>query len=32
MDIKWIPKFKRRNKNEVDVVDYNRKFEDFKKL
>ena len=32
MDIKWIPKFKKRNKNEVDVVDYNRKFEDFKKL
>lgn len=32
MDIKWIPKFKRRNKNEIDVVDYNRKFEDFKKL
>ena len=32
MDIKWIPKFKRRNKNEIDSVDYNRKFEDFKKL
>jgi hypothetical protein len=32
MDIKWIPKFKRRNKNDIDVVDYNRKFEDFKKL
>jgi hypothetical protein len=32
MDVKWIPKFKRRNKNEIDSVDYNRKFEDFKKL
>jgi hypothetical protein len=32
MDIKWIPKFKRRNKNDADSVDYNRKFEDFKKL
>lgn len=32
MDVKWIPKFKKRNKNEIDVVDYNRKFEDFKKL
>ena len=32
MDIKWIPKFKRRNKNEINSVDYNRKFEDFKKL
>lgn len=32
MDVKWIPKFKKRNKNEIDVVDYNRKFEDLKKL
>ena len=32
MDIKWIPKFKRRNKNDADSVDYNRKFEDFNKL
>jgi hypothetical protein len=32
MDVKWIPKFKKRNKHEIDVVDYNRKFEDFKKL
>jgi hypothetical protein len=32
LDIKWIPKFRRRNKNEIDSVDYNRKFEDFKKL
>lgn len=32
MDIKWIPKFKRKNKNDIDTVDYNRKFEDFKKL
>lgn len=32
LDIKWIPKFKKRKRNEVDVVDYNRKFEDFKKL
>ena len=28
MDIKCIPKFKRKNKHEIDVVDYNRKFED----
>lgn len=32
MDIKWIPKFKKKKKNDIDVIDYNRKFEDFKKL
>ena len=31
MDIKWIPKFKRK-KSFAEVIDYNRKFEDFKKL
>jgi hypothetical protein len=32
LDVKWIPKFSRRKKNEIDIVDYNRKFEDFKKI
>lgn len=31
LDIKWIPKFKRK-KNEIDITDYNKKFEEFKKL
>jgi hypothetical protein len=31
LDVKWIPKFKRR-KNNKEEVDYNKKFEDFKKL
>lgn len=31
MDIKWIPKFKRKRKTD-DVVDYNKKFDSFKNL
>jgi hypothetical protein len=31
LDVKWIPKFKRR-KNNKEEVDYNKKFEEFKKL
>jgi hypothetical protein len=31
LDVKWIPKFKRRRNNKEEV-DYNKKFEDFKKL
>ena len=31
LDVKWIPKFKRRRNNKEEV-DYNRKFEEFKKL
>jgi len=31
LDIKWIPKFKRRKKN-VEEIDYNKKFESFKNL
>ena len=31
LDIKWIPKFKRKRNNKEEV-DYNKKFEDFKKL
>jgi hypothetical protein len=31
LDIKWIPKFKRRRNNKEEV-DYNKKFEEFKKL
>jgi hypothetical protein len=31
LDIKWIPKFKRRNKSD-NVVDYNKKFESIKYL
>jgi hypothetical protein len=30
LDIKWIPKFKKGNKN--DYIDYNKKFEEFKKI
>ena len=32
LDVKWIPKFNRRRKNDIDIIDYNKKFEDFKKL
>ena len=31
LDVKWIPKFKRRRNNKEEV-DYNKKFEDFKKI
>ena len=31
LDVKWIPKFKRRRNNKEEV-DYNKKFEEFKKL
>ena len=31
LDLKWIPKFKRRRNNKEEV-DYNKKFEEFKKL
>jgi hypothetical protein len=31
LDIKWIPKIKRKRKNEVDT-DYNKKFESFKNI
>ena len=31
LDVKWIPKFKRKRNNKEEV-DYNKKFEDFKKL
>jgi len=31
LDVKWIPKFKRK-KNNKEEVDYNKKFEEFKKL
>ena len=31
LDVKWIPKFKRKRNNKEEV-DYNRKFEEFKKL
>ena len=31
LDIKWIPKFKRKRNNKEEV-DYNKKFEEFKKL
>lgn len=31
MDVKWVPKFKRRRKNEEEV-DYNKKFDSFKNL
>lgn len=32
LDIKWIPKFKRRRKNQEDEADYNKKFDSFKYL
>ena len=32
LDIKWLPKFRKKQRHEIDVVDYNKKFEDFKKL
>ena len=31
LDVKWIPKFKRKRNNKEEV-DYNKKFEEFKKL
>ena len=31
LDVKWIPKFRRRRNNKEEV-DYNKKFEEFKKL
>ncbi len=31
LDVKWIPKFKRRRNNKEEI-DYNKKFEEFKKL
>ena len=31
MDVKWIPKFRRRKKNEEET-DYNKKFANFKNL
>ena len=32
LDIKWIPKFKKRRKNQEDETDYNKKFDSFKYL
>jgi hypothetical protein len=32
LDIKWIPKFKKRRKNQEDDTDYNKKFDSFKYL
>lgn len=32
LDVKWLPKFRKKQRHEIDVVDYNKKFEDFKKL
>jgi hypothetical protein len=32
LDIKWIPKFKKRKKNQEDETDYNKKFDSFKYL
>jgi hypothetical protein len=32
LDIKWIPKFKKRRKNQQDDTDYNKKFDSFKYL
>ena len=32
LDMKWIPKIRRKRKGEVDSVDYNKKFDSLKNL